>query len=844
MEATRLKKLRRDEMYVNKAMKSIKELKRKLDEELCDVTRELNNDSNENNITPVDPPNNEPSSARNYTTEDLTCGIDIPSREPILLTNNPKFQETAIKKLLSKGPSFVPTPSSADWDQFHQDYERFCNGVRREIFFHNSVQISDEQSTDVPRKPSNWKAPRSNIPEAEIFLKQIEKDLFADVQPKKIEQNLSKEERAALQECRKMLNNPESQQVIRMQDKGNKFVIVDRETDILKSEQQILKSSMEPLTDDPTKQITQRVERWCKKWKDAGHLSSDWMKYIVNPDATAARNTPLYKTHKAGTPVRLLTSGCNSATEGISQYIEIKCAPLAKNMKSRIRDTGHMLDIIDELNESGIPENAALVSLDIENMFPSIDNGRGMETIRKRLDREEEFSLPTEHIIEALEIILTNNNSKFNGTNYLQKNGTATGAKNSCSYSDMALEPIDDEIFNAKTTTFKEIHSYFRYRDDCFLLWLGNKDLLNKFVYFVNILDPSLKFTVEYGGKSLKFLDLLITLDNGKLNTTVYSKPTDGHLYLNNASCHPKNTKRAVQHGTALRLRRICSTDAEFESKSKDYQAYLASCGHNPNEIVEKFNAVKNISRQEARTKNVPQNQPKKHRFITKFNPRHPNVRNIIAKHEHLLRTSATLDQIFPEGSFQVVNKRERNLKELVSRADPYSSRPHHIGQYKKCDRTCDSCKSFVTGDTDFKCNATGRNFRLQKDINCNTPNVVYLCECRKCKEQGVGSTVIWKPRIRNYKSHVKHGIRQCRVGNHFIDNAGCRGPDDNPWENMKFTIIDCVDNFENLTPEQIDEELLKKEKMWIRKLVTYHHGMNSSHDLNRSRRNEREKLD
>jgi len=30
---------------------------------------------------------------------------------------------------------------------------------------------------------------------------------------------------------------------------------------------------------------------------------------------------------------------------------------------------------------------------------------------------------------------------------------------------------------------------------------------------------------------------------------------------------------------------------------------------------------------------------------------------------------------------------------------------------------------------------------------------------------------------------------------------------------------------------------------MWIRKLLTYHHGLNSSHDLNRTGRSEREKL-
>ena len=180
----------------------------------------------------------------------------------------------------------------------------------------------------------------------------------------------------------------------------------------------------------------------------------------------------------------------------------------------------------------------------------------------------------------------------------------------------------------------------------------------------------------------------------------------------------------------------------------------------------------------------------------------------------------------------------------MITRADPYSTKPAQSGSFKTCNRRCDSCRTFAGECTQIKCNATGRTFNLRKEMNCNTPNIIYMLECRKCKLQGVGSTVNWKPRLRNYKSWVKKRIRKCRMGNHFIDNPCCRGSNSKPWENMKFHIIDCLDNFDGLTVEQIDDELLKKEKMWIRKLLTYHHGMNSSHDLNRSRRNDLEKLD
>ena len=60
--------------------------------------------------------------------------------------------------------------------------------------------------------------------------------------------------------------------------------------------------------------------------------------------------------------------------------------PLTANMNSRIKNTSHLLDIIDHLNEKGLPSNAKLISFDIVNMFPSIDNQRGMEAVKTALE--------------------------------------------------------------------------------------------------------------------------------------------------------------------------------------------------------------------------------------------------------------------------------------------------------------------------------------------------------------------------------------------------------------------------------------------------------------------------
>ena len=164
----------------------------------------------------------------------------------------------------------------------------------------------------------------------------------------------------------------------------------------------------------------------------------------------------------------------------------------------------------------------------------------------------------------------------------------------------MAVQPIDDAILEAN---FPELFFYGRYRDDCLVLWNGSLERLKEFHDFLNTLDPYLKFTVEIGGKRIEYLDLLIAIHEGRLSTTVYSKPTDSHLYLQADSCHPEASIRGIHKGVALRLRRICSTIEEFDTKSKEYSAYLVARGHNPYLVESVFPQVWGISTTQARAK-------------------------------------------------------------------------------------------------------------------------------------------------------------------------------------------------------------------------------------------------
>ena len=86
------------------------------------------------------------------------------------------------------------------------------------------------------------------------------------------------------------------------------------------------------------------------------------------------------KTHKIGNLTRVITSGCNTAIEKI--FAENVLYDIVSKLPSRIKNTNHMLDIIDNLNSLYLPLNSILVRFDITNVFRNIDNYLGLSSVK------------------------------------------------------------------------------------------------------------------------------------------------------------------------------------------------------------------------------------------------------------------------------------------------------------------------------------------------------------------------------------------------------------------------------------------------------------------------------
>ena len=103
-------------------------------------------------------------------------------------------------------------------------------------------------------------------------------------------------------------------------------------------------------------------------------------------------------------------------------------------------------------------------------------------------------------------------------------------------------------------------------------------------------------------GSSVPFLDTTVSIDGHTLKTTLYSKPTDAHLYLRSDSCHPPSCTKGLVKGELLRARRICTKDTDFIETENRMKGHFVQRGFIGEEVEQKIGEVLQIPRSEALT--------------------------------------------------------------------------------------------------------------------------------------------------------------------------------------------------------------------------------------------------
>ena len=541
--------------------------------------------------------------------------------------------------------------------------------------------------------------------------------------------------------------------------------------------------------------------------------------YLAESNVRTSQFYMLPKIHKTkiNPPGRPIVSGNGCPTERISQFIDFFLQPCVKNIRSYIKDTSDFLNMLGSVGR--LPENCILATLDVASLYTNIPNQEGRQAVLESLNTYRGYvqNPANYYLVDLLDKVLTCNNFDFNERHFLQVGGTAMGTKVAPAYANTFMGWYEEKYVY---TYPKQPVLWKRFIDDIFVIWKFSQDELDEFITYLNNRMPSIIFEADISVNSVHFLDTTVSIDhtNGTIHTTLYTKPTDAHNYINYESCHQKSCRDGIPYGQFLRLRRICSRDEDFVSESKLMAYNFYSADYPLKLIQQSFERAYLQDRDTLLLPKQDQNEPENDSLylITTFHPTFNEVNKIVSKNLDLLdRSSSTRPAL--EARLVRGYRRCRNLRDHLVRArlpplPPGGDNPTPGPNNNICGRTrCIYCDKLNRSGRIIS-PVTNRSYVTRTNVTCRCSNLIYALVCRTCGKIYVGQT---KRRIMDRLMEHFRSIRQrCDtliVSRHF-NSAGHNGVED-----VEIYILEFIHTHPN--SENAARTRDSSEKKWIYRL-------------------------
>ncbi|XP_056384003.1 uncharacterized protein LOC130277374 isoform X1 [Hyla sarda] len=467
-----------------------------------------------------------------------------------------------------------------------------------------------------------------------------------------------------------------------------------------------------------------------------------------------------------------------------------------------------------------------LASIDIENLYTSIPQDKGVECIREILSHSGKSEKVTQFICESLTFILKNNAFLFDEVWYRQIGGVAMGTPVACTFANLYVASFEEKyVFTTSNPFLKFVRCYHRFVDDVFIAWDGTATNFREFVEFLNEKNEmNLRFTYKVDSKKMEFLDVLIETEGGELRTSGYRKPTAFNSLLQFSSYHPQHTKTALPYGQFLRLRRINDTDEKFISQAEELKQRLVARGY-PVSIIN--TALKRALAQDrnnllATNKNKKAKQDTKVKssdnpvsrfsFSFKFSPLEKVIRRAVHNSWSLIKSDTDLGKLVHDRPL-ITFKRCKNLRDAVTSSN-FCSNPKTTDWLTKSGPTgnhkCGTCIWCPNMKIGKSTQIGGEIIHVNTLITCRTQWVVYAMIC-SCGRFYIGSTK--RTLNTRFREHV-YSVKTKKGAPCFIEhmNSEHKGICDN----LLFQGLEVVRSKENSDKRKL---LLQTEAKWIIKL-------------------------
>ena len=151
---------------------------------------------------------------------------------------------------------------------------------------------------------------------------------------------------------------------------------------------------------------------------------------------------------------------------------------------------------------------------------------------------------------------MLNNIFSFGDMTFQQLNGIVMGTPPASPYTTVYYGLHET---NFLTKHRKHVIFYKRYIDDIFGIWLPHPNrqtdshLWEEFTDSMNNY-PGLTWEFNDPSENVNFMDLTITIKNGKISTSLFEKPLNLHLYVPPHSAHLPGLLPGIVHSTLFRI--------------------------------------------------------------------------------------------------------------------------------------------------------------------------------------------------------------------------------------------------------------------------------------------------
>ena len=526
--------------------------------------------------------------------------------------------------------------------------------------------------------------------------------------------------------------------------------------------------------------------------------------------------------------LRPISNGYSSCTTKLSEYIDsfLKCA--AQKTTSYVRDTTDFVNKIKNLDFSSTTDNVFLCSMDVNALYPNIDQEEGAAACEHFMNKRKTKSIPSDLIKSLVLTVLRSHTLNFLNRFFHQIKGTAMGTPMAVNFANLFMAKFEQEML----LNYREKHGtgpyiWFRYIDDIFMIWTGSQQGLEHFLQFCNsystqqAMASNITFKYSFSQTSVNFLDVTVSLDRDrKIQTDLYSKPTAAHQYLHYSSYHVPHVKVSLPKSQFMRIRRICTKLEDYEKNSLSFIKFFVSRGYNKEALMKVSDEVKKMNREELlnHKKQLTTNtqHQKRTTLVVTWSHKFTQISKILHhNYSRICKQYPQFKETFPEPPM-VAYKGTKNLRNHFVRANHWEKLK--IGNNDNSKRKPHNTKLHHlmnnTGTIEDK--KTGRKFNIVGGKPSDS-NVIYAAECLRHNLLYTGQTGgKLSTRFAGHRSDIEHYPERCKLPKHFKDN-GCDFSKD-----LRVTILEHVKGDEGMR--------LQREAMWMSRLQTVTpHGLNSS---------------